>query len=205
MWSVRLEDDESDDAYFRRIAPPENELPVALPQNVLLARTPDVAAALLRLQVYSTGVSFDLVVRARPSVTELVRRLDEVVWMHGPQRNRFMVGVELSDGRRASNLPSVGHAEDVLFAHRGSAGGEGSACQTWWLHPLPPEGPLRLVVRCDDLGISETAVELDGTAIRRASERVVVLWPWEAPRSEPEEQPAPSPGLPLDSWFAAGP
>jgi len=39
-------------------------LPVALPQNLLLARTDDVAVALIGLQVYTTGMAFELTVRA---------------------------------------------------------------------------------------------------------------------------------------------
>ena len=75
--------------------------------------------------------------------------------------------------------------------------------QGWWLSPLPPEGPLRVVVRCAELGIPETSAELDGTAIRRAAAGVVVLWPWERPPEPGADEPLPPPDLPPDSWFAA--
>jgi hypothetical protein len=52
-------------------------------------------------------------------------------------------------------------------------------------------------------GLPETAVELDGTAIRAAAEEVVVLWPWVSPRQEGEPEP-PARELPADSWFGHG-
>ena len=63
------------------------------------------------------------------------------------------------------------------------------------------DGPVRFVVRSEVLGIGETSVELDGTAIRRAAEDVVVLWPWEPPPEREAPHPAP-PDVPPDSWFA---
>ncbi len=95
----------------------------------------------------------------------------------------------------------MGSNEGVLLHSRGGGGGETSIDQKWWLSPLPPEGPLRVVVRCPELGIGETSVELDGTAIRRAAEQVVELWPWSRQELAPPEPPPP-PDLPDDSWFA---
>jgi hypothetical protein len=191
---------EPDDDLHRRIEPPGNEVPVTLPQNVLLARTDDVAVALLGLQVSSTGVSFHLTVRARASaLRRLDHRLTELVWDHGPRGSRFLLGVEFSDGRRGSSLPG-GSSEGVLLHSRGGGGGETSISQRWWLSPLPPEGPVRVVVRCPELGIEEAAVQLDGAAIRRAADDVVTLWPWEPELPRPE--PPPLPDLPDDSWFA---
>ena len=73
--------------------------------------------------------------------------------------------------------------------------------QSWRLSPLPPEGPLRVVCSCAALGIEETTVELDATAMQRAAERVITLWPW-APPDFGEQLPPPPPDLPSDSWFA---
>ena len=192
---------EPDDDLHRRVQPPENEVPVALPQSVLLARTDDVAVALLGLQVSSTGVSFHLTVRVRPSArADLGHRLQELVWHRGRGTAPFLVGVELADGRRGSTVPGRS-SEDVFFHSRGGSGGDSSIEQRWWLSPLPPEGPLTVVVRCPELGIGETSVELDGTAIRRAAEQVVELWPWSRQELAPPEPPPP-PDLPDDSWFA---
>jgi hypothetical protein len=199
MWSAY--GDGPDEDAIRRMSAPENELPAVLPVSVLLARTDDLAVGLVGLQVYSTGLAFDVVVRVRPSAADrLGASLQEVFWDHPPHRRggRFLIGIDLGDGRRVTNLRSDA---DVAFHQGGGGGGDTSVDQGWWLSPLPPDGPLRIVVRCDELGLPETATELDGTAIRAAASDVVVLWPWE-PRSEfRAPPPPPPPNLPPDSWF----
>ena len=73
--------------------------------------------------------------------------------------------------------------------------------QEWWLSPLPPVGPLRVVVRCAELGLEDAVVELDGAALRGAGESATVLWPYEPP-GQPESGPPLPPDLPAGSWFA---
>jgi hypothetical protein len=66
-------------------------------------------------------------------------------------------------------------------------GGGGSSCsQDWdfWVHPLPPDGPVTLVGSWVEHGIAESRAELDGAAIRAAAGRAVTLWP-EEPEFEP--------------------
>ena len=206
MWSAYGIDGEDPAEFHRRMSSPENEIPVALPQNVVLGRTDDAVIALQRLSVYSTGIALDLVVRLRPEAARAEGQdLNELIWQNGPGAGRFLLGVEFADGRRASNAgrpPEPGDGEDVVFVSRGGSGGQASVEQEWWLHPLPPEGPLRIVVRCPDLGISERSVVLDGAAIQAAAADVVVLWPWSPPpEMDGREFPAP-PDLPADSWFA---
>lgn len=210
MWSSTFwSHDEPDEEYLRRMGPPDNELPAAVPLNALLARTDDVAIAFLGLQVYTTGVSLDLAVRSRTSGGG--RELTELVFEHGPllAEGRLLIGVEFADGRRASNAiwPDVGpdpqprSADDIVF-HSGSGGGGGrSVDQSWWLSPLPPEGPLTVVLSCGALGIEETSTVLDGSLIRRAVSDVVTLWPWTRPE-DPGPPDFPPPDLPPGSWFA---
>jgi hypothetical protein len=188
---------------------PDNEIPVAVPLNAVLARTEDVVLALLGLRVHTTGLAFDLAARVRPEAAGRVQ-LDDVLWGHRHGAGQaFLFGVEFSDGRRASTAvprtgvpaPGLASGGDVVLSQGGGSGGPTSVDQSWWLAPLPPEGPLRFVVRCEPLGITETSVELDGAVIRRAADGVIQLWPWAPP---PEEQPPvpPLPDLPPDSWFA---
>ena len=204
MWSSLFSaGDEENEDVVRRMSAPDNEIPVALPINAVVARTDEVAFALLGLQVYSTGVSFDLAVRARTGTEN--NELNEIVFEHGPPRaGRMMLGVELADGRRASNV-HAGHAGgDVVFHGGGGGGGNRSVDQSWWLSPLPPEGPLTFVVRCGALGIEETRTVLDGAQINRAAADVVVLWPWQPPTAHWSERPPPPPDVPDDSWFTPG-
>jgi hypothetical protein len=139
----------------------------------------------------------------RPSAAGSVRpALHEIFWEHSPHLGaHFLLGIEFSDGQRVTNLRS--DADDVVFHERGGGGGDTSMDQSWWLSPLPPDGPLQIVVRCDPLGLPETVTSLDGTAVRAAAADVVELWPWEPPPAFRTPPPPPPPELPPDSWFAS--
>jgi len=202
MWSAFSQDGGPDPEFHRRMSAPENEIPVAVPLNTVLARTADAAVALTGLQVYSTGVSFTLAFRVRSPLEPAHRGLSDLVFEHGPSAGRFLLGIELADGRRASNVFGRDSDDGVVFHAGGGGGGELSVDQSWWLHPLPPEGPLRFVLGCAALGIEETSTVLDGAAIRRAAADVVTLWPWSPP--DRDRPPPPAPDLPSGSWFSGG-
>jgi hypothetical protein len=201
MWSALSPDGELDPDDHRRLQVPENEFPVALPFGLILGRTDQFAVALIGVQAYTTGVTFRLAARARQSMPTGGQRLNDVFWAHSSGAARFLVGVEFADGRRAGSERFPGSSGDIVFHQNGGSGGETSADQDWWLSPLPPAGPLLVIVRCPELGLEETVVELDGTAIRRAGESATVLWPWVPPRQHTPEPPPP-PDVPADSWFA---
>ncbi|MGY1777364.1 hypothetical protein ACI8AV_15995 [Geodermatophilus sp. SYSU D00804] len=196
--SARPDDGPDDDA-LRRTGAPQNELPVALPQNVLLARTDDAVVALLGMQVYSTGLAFDLGVRIRPGSLSGAE-LHEVLWRPGVPP--LLLGLELADGTRVDNVGEPGQGGDVVLTQGSGSGSENSVDHSWWLSPPPPAGPLTVVVRCPELGVPETSTVLDGTAIREAADRAVTLWPWEPPRRRGPDLPPSPPEIPEDSWFA---
>ena len=201
MWSPYGDGDGPDEEVLRRMNAPENELPAALPLTLLLARTDDLAVGLVGLRVYSTGLAFELVVRVRPSAADDIgRSLQQLFWDHPPHRTaRFLLGVEFADGRRVTNLRS--DADGIAFSQGGGSGGDTSIDQSWWLSPLPPDGPLRIVLRCDELGLPETVTELDGTAVQAAASDVVELWPWEPPPAFRAPPSPPPPDVPPGSWF----
>jgi hypothetical protein len=90
---------------------------------------------------------------------------------------------------------------ESVFTQGSGSGNELSVDQEWWLSPLPPDGPIAVVVRCARLGLEETRTEFDGSLIRRAAADVVELWPWTPP--EPvRAEPPPPPDVPAGSWFA---
>ena len=66
--------------------------------------------------------------------------------------------------------------------------GGGGSSRTWdgnfWVHPLPPDGPVTFVVSWAEHGVAEARAELDGAAIGTAAARAVTLWP-EEPDSDP--------------------
>jgi hypothetical protein len=59
----------------------------------------------------------------------------------------------------------------------GSVPADLSYDQNFWVHPLPPPGPVTLVVSWPRQGIAEARAELDGAAICQAAQRAVILWP----------------------------
>ena len=210
-FAVHPDDDEE---RMRRLSAPENEVPAGVPGSAVLTRSELAALTLSGIQVFSSGMEFHVGLRWRP---ELLQGLDDhdvgsMLW--GGRRGRrggLLLGVEFGDGRRASNAPRPGPARPgsmgepdgpggLVLTSRGGSGGQLVADQSWWLNPLPPDGPLLVVVRCDELGLPETVTELDGTAIRAAAADVVTLWPWVSPSEAEPPQPEP-PALPADSWF----
>ncbi|MGY1735831.1 hypothetical protein [Geodermatophilus sp. SYSU D00684] len=201
MWTSAWPDGEPDDDDLRRMGAPQNELPVALPQNVLLARTDDAVVALVGMQVHSTGLAFDLAVRVRPG-TLSGTELHEVLWQPGPGAPPLLLGLELADGTRVDNTGEAEWGGDVVFTQGSGSGSEYSVDHSWWLSPLPPAGPLTVVVWCPELGLPETSTVIDGTAIRAAAEGVVELWPWEPPRRRGPDRPRPALEIPEGSWFA---
>ncbi|SDG56135.1 hypothetical protein [Klenkia brasiliensis] len=174
--------------------PPDNEVPVGVPLAALLARTDDVAVALTGAQVYSTGVALDLVVTTRSAAEELHEHV------FGGRRGRGpLLGVQFADGRRGS---LHGEGGDVLLTSRGGGGGGRSVQQGLWLHPVPPAGPLSVVVLAPGLGIDETRTGLDGGPLAAAVRDVVELWPWE-PEDAAPGLVEPDLDLPEGSWFRA--
>src|SRR5215218_10695373 len=116
MWSHAIADGEPDPDFLRRVNPPENELPVALPENRVLLRTPDLGISLVGMQAYTTGLAFQLVVRAREGAFP-EHRLGDIFWERRQGTPQMMLGVEFSDGRRAAEGAFPGPSRDV-FLHQ---------------------------------------------------------------------------------------
>ncbi len=65
----------------------------------------------------------------------------------------------------------------------------------YWLWPLPPVGPLTLVVDFPARGLAESSVTVDGSALRAAAGRAVPLWPAGDGLDAPD---TPAAGVPAD-------
>lgn len=171
--------------------PPPNELGVAVPLRAVLARTEELVVAVLDAVAYTTGLSFRLTAKRRREPHDSFD-----AWFRDPlglherlasgdtlPDDLLRFGVLFSDGRKATTVGAVasfGRAGEpsgpVLFQGGGSGGG-GEWESSLWLWPLPPEGPLGLVVEWPSEGIDETRLEVDAQQLLdagRASER---LWP----------------------------
>ena len=190
---------------MRRFRVPSNEVGVHVPVEPVLARAEGAAIVLEDVTVYSVGV----VLRIR---RVLQHPPEEVGGPRGPGHRhpmeQVMLGVAFSDGRTASTVvprdpsgpPALpGPAEAALRMTQGG-GGDMQFSGQYLLTPVPPDGPVTLVVAAPDVGISETTVVLDGSALQDAVTRVQILWP----RSDLEDLPArprPRPDVPPGGWF----
>lgn len=185
-----------------------------------IGRTDEVAVGVTQLEAFSTGFRFTLAVRLRRARPEFVHGgllMSIGSYAHPGMEvfleDRLLVGLEYSDGRRASSLDGPGwegpgsepdHSQVVLV--QGSGGGDDrSADQTFWVAPLPPEGPVVFVLAWPSLGIAESRTAFDGAAIRAAAARSQVLWPAQPPgdvAEPPPPPPPPPPSRPSSGWFA---
>ena len=167
-------------------------IPGLVPHEVVLVRTDQVAVAIGGVHAYPNGFEFTVHARLRradepgPAVGGLFQR-------HGRGRRApnegLRLGVMFADGRRGAApgghpRPDDADAGRLVLLENGGGG----SSQTWdgkfWVHPLPPEGPVTFVVSWLEHGVAEARAELDGAAIGEAAQRAVTLWP-EEPESEP--------------------
>lgn len=177
---------------------PDDELPVRLLHDEVIART-DTAVVLLReVRVFSAG--FEVIVEW------FLRRRGEDHWqwqqrtesaMRGPWRSgaggsaerdtglRF--GLALPDGRKVRvadvSLVMPGGAvpepPTIMARHGGGNGGEsaaGGSAGAWVWAPEPSRGELTLVTEWAAAGIPITTSMLDGDAIADAAGQVRPLW-----------------------------
>jgi hypothetical protein len=142
-------------------ARPETVIPGSVAAGVLLIRTEDVAVAAASVRAYPNGFEFTVRVRLRSDDTA------------GPDPDPF-----------GWHGQGAGPPEDMLLQENGGGGSSLSWDADFWVHPLPPDGPVTLVASWLAHGIAEVRAELDGTAIRQAARQAVILWP-----DEPEAEP----------------
>lgn len=188
-------DDDMESSQPRWWGPPDNELPAFFPVSEIVAATVHAAIALVGVAVHSEGLEFRLERRLRRH--ELAKddwnRLCAAFMEHhawgGPAVNadRLRFGLVLGDGEQVladrspfGEDPISEPGGHVLNRRGGGAGGGGrsfSGTDELWLWPLPPAGPIELVVQWPALGIGEEHILLDGTAITALASRARPIWP----------------------------
>ena len=201
----------------RRTSAPENEFPAGAGVTVLLGRTDDAAVGITQVEAFSTGFRFTLAVRLRRTLPEHARGgLFMLISSHVhpgvqiPQEERLLLGLEYHDGRRASTLQDMRrfHSdaapddEQLVLVQQGGGGDDRSVDQSYWVSPLPPEGPVTVVLAWPAFGMPESRAVLDSAAIRAAAERSQLLWP---PRPVTQPPELPPPPAPPSGWFAEPP
>lgn len=190
------EADEPEQSMPRWWGPPDDELPVLLPATEILASTEHLRIALIGAFVHREGVELRIERRLRRRELPL-REWNDLVGkftehgMFGPPDDpaaRLRFGLVLGDGEqvldgspfRPGVDPSTPPEHHSLMRTGGGGGGGGrsyTGSDGLWLWPLPPDGPMELVLQWPALGIAETRTVLDGTSIRDLAQRAVPLWP----------------------------
>jgi hypothetical protein len=100
------------EAWRRRFATPDNELPGSTAICLLLGRTEDLAVGITAVEAYTAGFSFNLAVRLRSErAGGLGHRLYELIAGHShplaeppAADERLLLGLEYADGRTATNV-----------------------------------------------------------------------------------------------------
>ena len=192
-----IEPEEMDTAQPGWWQAPEDELPVLLPVSSLLAVTDRVAIALTGVAVYRNGVQLRVERRLRRDGLpprewgELCSAFMEHMPYGGPVESsgRLRFGVVLADGEKIVTDTSrffgggdpMAEPEGHILSRRQQGGGGGgnsfSGTDDLWLWPLPPAGPIVLVMQWPALGIEETRVTLDASTVVEDAARARPFWP----------------------------
>lgn len=172
---------------------PDNEVPVPVVVDSPVLSTGDHATWLESCRVYSTGVELEFVLLTR----DPERRR--------PHQLELLVGVEFADGRWTSTYgaqPDVDPEAPVLHA-QGGGGSDNRMSESYYLSPVPPEGPCTVYFALPDTDLADGEVVLAGARLNTAAAAVRELWPWRPRESStaPVHVPVPPPG----SWFRSHP
>jgi hypothetical protein len=165
-------------------ARPEGVIPGSVPGELLLIRTGKVAVAIGSVRAYPNGFEFTVHVRLRHPDRAGYRSPDPFEGQLAGQAGDevLRLGLLYADGRRTATTsrrrPSgdTGDGEPIL--QRGGGGGSDRGWHhDFWVHPLPPPGPVAVFASWLAQDVPETRAELDGDEIRAAAGRAVTLWP----------------------------
>ena len=163
--------------------------------NFVLGQSAKAVIWIPSVTVYPDGFELQLEIRQRDGEAwsdQQSRRLH-----HGGSRRPdgeldpelLRYGIELSDGRKATNLnPGTGPGDwdtppagPILSAGACGggrlAGGGARLHHGYWVWPLPPEGPLAFVCEWPIADIPETRTEIDSALLRDAAAEAIIVWP----------------------------
>jgi hypothetical protein len=170
------------------LGPPDDELGVAIPQGIVLARSERGAIGLSHAIAHPSGVLFEFLAHASGLTHAEANRLFHEQHMLEDEElpdGLLRLGVELPNGARVSNLggwraQSQAMSADeepegpVLFPSAGGGGMSGGdrvvMRPVYWLWPLPEPGPLRISCEWPIVEIRLATVEIDaGTLVAAAA------------------------------------
>ncbi len=161
--------------------PSEGTIPAVVSVNALVFESDVVALAIDHIDVYPNGFTINFVRRVNP------RRAREALAMLSAAGAEWLpeVTVRFPDGRtvKRGHFVVVKDQDGIptepiqTVTGRGGLGGPGG-WQAWaWVFPLPPDGPLEVLVALPVIGLSSPqSVTIDGSAVRAAAEMAKIIW-----------------------------
>ncbi|WP_261163877.1 hypothetical protein [Microbacterium sp. Marseille-Q6965] len=174
---------------------PEDELPALLGISELLAATDHAAIALVGIAVHREGIELRVERRLRRNGlprnewNELCAVFMEHMSFGGPVdlAGRLRFGVLLADGSKVTDAspsfegrdPMIEPAGYILSRWEQGGGGGGStysSADRLWLWPLPPAGPIELVMQWPALGIDETHLGIDVSKVAELATLARPYW-----------------------------
>jgi hypothetical protein len=174
--------------------PPDGVIGRTIPLNLVIGRAEKAAVWIPALTVYLDGFEFEVEIRHRLDDEQFEHPF--FMAHHHLRRRRvpsqelpdelLRLGVEFSDGRKATNLggPQWLRPEDpdaqpegpLLQPSGGGGGGGGRWRHGFYIWPLPPAGTLAFVCEWPAAAIELTRNEIDTDALRAAAADAVTLW-----------------------------
>jgi hypothetical protein len=167
-----------DGGTMRALPRPSGQVPTPLAIRLMLARTSQVAVAVVGVWAFTTG--FDLQINAElrneipgTSTASFLAGLDDE-----PLEDEFCrLGVQFSTGEKAANLERGSDTAGPIMKVMGGGGGLLFRQWRYWISPLPPSGPLTFACEWPALGVAESRAEIDAQPILDAASQSIVLWP----------------------------
>ena len=165
---------------------PNGVMPGLAPVGLLLARTDEVALAVGNVLGYPNG--FEFTVNARLRHEQFVWGKSPLHPLADPRTGQepalaLRLGVLYADSRRARTssyrpIPvDDADGEHLVLQEVGTGGSERQWDGQFWVHPLPPSGPVTFVASWLLYEVAEARAELDSSVIHEAAGRAVILWP----------------------------
>jgi hypothetical protein len=173
--------------------PPDDELAVPVPISpMVLLRNDDVMVALSAIEAFSNGFVVRLVALTRRAEDHGRPPHFAMSGRGGP--GSMQLGVLYADGRRGDTTlgpdpnAALRSPDRISIMPRGGQGGPRRLDQSFWIHPLPPSGPLTFVAQWREVGLNEQRREIDSEPILTAAAGITPIWPRDTP---PVEQQSP--------------
>ena len=143
--------------------PPDDEVGVAVHARMVLASQPRLFIAVTDCVAYSSGFSLAIALRSKD-------------YLHDAA---FQIGIRFSDGQAALAEGLLGDQDKLpgsVISLQAAGGGGGTANFTYFIWPLPPDGPVTITCNWAARGLHAAGKEINGTAIRAAGLKSHSVW-----------------------------